>query len=472
MSFLKKAPIWILSLFLCFLFISSGRVLWAMTTQEEKKMGRTILLEMEKKVDWVRDLTLQTFINRLGNSLAAQAGPTPFEIKFYLIKGTDPNAFAIPGGHIVLTTGLLVSTENEQELAGVIGHEIAHVTARHVAQLIERSKKLNIASLAAMIAGVLIGGGGKASEAVAVTAMAATEALTLKYTRDMEVEADQNGLQYVIKAGYDPNGLITFMNKIYKLSLTSGPRPPTYLSTHPAIEDRLSLMENLLQVRSKPTGPFMKASESYRKIQAKAFVEEREPQVAVNHFQSLIDSNPQDVEAYYGLGLAYRKMGRLDKSLEAFQYGHSLSAEDREILRELGITFFLSGKIDQATQHLETVQSLFRESGDRHEDLLGLYYLGRCYQETGDLSRALPLFQKVRKGHPEWIDIYHSLGSVYGRMGRKGLSHFYFAKHFQLKGDNRNALLHYRTSLDWLERGSPEREEAQREIKELGGTVK
>jgi len=469
MSSRKKISIWVTSLFLCLLFISPVRVSWAMTTEEEKKLGKKIILEMEKRVEWVRDLTLQTFINRVGHSLVVQAGPTPFEFKFYLINGTDPNAYAIPGGHIFLTTGLLILTENEQEVAGVLSHEISHVMARHVAQMIERSKRLNIASMAAIIAGVLLGGGGKASEAVAMTAMAATEALTLKYTREMEVEADQSSLQYMVRAGYDPNGLITFMNKIYKLSLTSGPRVPTYLSTHPAIEDRISLMENLLQAGLKPAEPF-KVSGTYRKIQAKAFVEEREPHVAINHFQFLADSNPQNVDAYYGLGLAYRKVGRLDKSIEAFQYGRSLALDDRDLLRELGIAYFLSGKVDQAVKNLEAAHSLSRSGDDQSDDLLSLYYFGRCYQEMGDLTQALPLFLKVKKDHPEWIDVHYSLGSVYGRIGQKGLSHFYFAKYFKLRGENKNALLHYRTSLDWLERGSPEKEEAQREIKELGGT--
>jgi predicted Zn-dependent protease len=68
---------------------------------------------------------------------------------------------------------------------------------------------------------------------------------------------------------------------------------------------------------------------------------------------------------------------------------------------------------------------------------------------------------------PEFIDVYHSLGSVYGRMGQKGLSHLYFGKHFKLRGEKNNALLHLRTAFEWLERGSQEREEAQREIKEL-----
>jgi len=462
----NKAVLWTL-LLLCLLLFDPGRLSWGMTTEDEKKLGRQILLEMEKQVEWVRDLTLQAFINKIGYSLVAQVGPAPFQFKFYLIKGTDPNAYAIPGGHIFLTTGLLVSAENDQEVAGVLSHEIAHVMSRHVAQLIERSKRLNIATMAAIIAGALLGGG-KASEAIATTAMATAEALALKYTREMEVEADQNALHYMIRAGYDPQGLITFMTKIHRFSLAAGPKVPSYLSTHPAVENRIALMENLLQIGPKPTGPY-KTFRSFRKIQAKAFVEEREPHLAVRHYQSLIDSNTQNEDGYYGLGLAFRKMGRLDKSIEAFQMGHAVAPNDPDLLRELGITYFLSGKVDQAIEYLQSVQSVFESSGERDEDLLSLYYLGKCYQERGNVQQALPLFLKIKKDHPEWMEIHHSLGSAYGRVGQKGLSHFHFGKYFKLRGEPRSALLHYRTSLEWLERGSPEREEAQREIKELGG---
>jgi len=76
----------------------------------------------------MRDLTVQAFIERLGYSILDQVGPTPFEFKFYVVNGLDPNAFAIPGGYIFVTTGLLVLAENEQEVAGVLSHEIAHVT--------------------------------------------------------------------------------------------------------------------------------------------------------------------------------------------------------------------------------------------------------------------------------------------------------------------------------------------------------
>lgn len=437
-----------------------------MSPEEEKKLGKKILLEMEGKVEMVKDPILQAFINKVGHSLVAQVGASPFEYKFYLVNSTDPNAYAIPGGHIFLTTGLIVLTENEHEVAGVLSHEISHVQGRHVAELIERSKRLNLATLAAIVAGILAGGGGRTSEAVTLTALAAGQALTLKYTREMEVDADHNSLNYMIRGGYDPNGLISFLNKIYKISLTSGPKIPAYLSTHPEAENRISLLENLLQSRPRPMGPF-KEIPNFKKIKAKAFVEEREPHVAVTHFQSMIDNAPKELEGYYGLGLAFRKMGRLDKSMESFQEARSFNPQDPDVLRELGIVYYLSGKIDQAIEILEASRSFSPEP-----DSLTLYYLGRGYQEKGHLTKALSIFFEVQKELADFVDIYLNIGSVYGRMGQKGLSHFYYGKHFKLKGDRKTALLHFRTALEWLEKGSSEREETQREIRELERTGK
>ncbi len=453
-------------LVLLFLFGSFIRGAYALTTEEEKKLGKQIVLEIEAKVGTVRDLTLQTFVEKVGYSLVDQVGPTPFEFKFYVVNATDPNAFAIPGGNIFVTTGLIVLAENEQEFAAVLSHEISHVTARHISQLIERSKRINIATMVAVLAAMLAGGGGVGSQAASTMAMATAEALALKYTREMEVDADQNSLHYLIKAGYDPNGMITFLNKIMRMSLALAPKIPSYLSTHPAVEDRISLLGNLLQITQKPSGPF-RTILNFKRIQVIAFAEEREPHVAVTHFQSLIDADPQDLNGYYGLGLAYRKMGRLDKAIEALQNAHSFAPNDLDILKERGVAYFLSGKLDQAMEDLETVRSKPSIGASQNNDLLTLYYLGRTYQEKGELSKALPLFLKVQKEASFFIDVHFNLGSTYGRMGQKGLSHFYFGKYFKLRGDQKNALLHFRTAIEWLERGSPEKEEAQREIKEL-----
>ena len=446
------------------LFGSFTRGAYAMTTEEEKKLGKKVVLEIRKEADFVRDLNVQAFVERIGYSLVDQLGSTPFEFKFYVINELDPNAFAIPGGYIFINTGLITLAENEQEIAGVLAHEISHVTQRHIAKMIEKSKVLSIATLAAMVAGMLAGRGGAGSAASVAMAQGTAGALQLKFSREIEQDADQHGLNLLIKAGYDPYGMINFFNRLQKVSLAIAPKVPAYLLSHPAIENRISLLENILQMSPKPTGPF-KTVGNFNKIRTMTFIEEREPQAAIIYYQSLVDADPNQWGGYYGLGLAYRKMGRFDKSMEVLQQAHSLAPKDPDVSRELGIVCFLSGRVDQAIENLEALRSTPGEG--QNNDLMTLYYLGRGYQEKGDFARALPLLLKVQKEKPEFIDVYHDLGSVYGRTGQKGLSHFYFGKHFKLKQEKNNALLHLRTSMDWLERGSPEREEAQSEIKEL-----
>jgi predicted Zn-dependent protease len=467
---LRKTPNYCISLILILVILcgSFAGKAWAMTIEEEKKLGKKIFLEMERGVEFVKDPALQAFLDRMGQSLVSQLGTTPFEFRFYLINVADPNAFALPGGYIFVTTGLLTLAENEQEVAGVLSHEISHVTQRHVSQMIERSKRMSIAMLAAIIAGVLVGGGGKVSEATAAGAVAMAEAQVLKYTRENEVDADQNSLHYMLKAGYDPSGLITFLTKIQKVGLASAPQIPPYLLTHPVTENRISLLENLIQIGGKPVGPFRSIG-NFRRIQTKAFIEEREVQASITQFQSLVDTRPQEAEGYYGLGLAYRKMGRLDKSAEVFQKGATIVPADSDLLNELGIVYFLSGKLDLAIQNLEAAQSLSRARKDSYEDLSSVYYLGRGYQEKGEMAKALSFLLRVRKELPEFSDVHYHLGSVYGRMGEKGLSHFCFGKYFQLRGERSNALTHFQKAADLLEKGTPEREEAQREIKELAG---
>lgn len=453
-------------LVLCLLVgTGGGRANATMTTQEEKDLGGKVFLEVRKSTEILADPILQDFLDRVGSSLVAEIGPTPFQFKFYPVRTQDPNAYAIPGGYIFVTSGLLGLAENESEVAGVLAHEIAHVTSRHVADLMDRSKGLNLASMAAVIIGALLGKGGAGSQAVAATAMTASETLTLKYTREHEKEADQKGLHTLLKANYDPNAMVAFLNKLHKYGLTASEKVPDYLSTHPAIEDRIALLENLVRTEPKSVSP-LRTTENYKWIQVRAFVHERNPDAAVSHFESLVKANPQETEVLVGLGLAYGKQGRYDKSVEVLQRAASLMPE-ASIRGELGVACFLAGKTDQAIEIFESLAAVSGSSAKSAGHLMDLYYLGRGYKERGDPARALPLLVKVERAMPEFIDVNLQLGSVYGRTGERGKSHYFFGRYFKLKGDRNNALLHFRTALSCLQTGSPEWEEAQREVKEF-----
>jgi predicted Zn-dependent protease len=279
--------------------------------------------------------------------------------------------------------------------------------------------------MAAIIIGAILGKGGTGSQAVAATALATSQALTLKYTREHEQEADQKGFQTMVKAGYDPKGMVTFFDKLYKYSLTVSEKVPAYLSDHPAIEDRISLLENLIQIAPKSSSS-LRPTGSYKWIQMRAFVDGKEPHAAVSHFESLVNANPQETEALVGLGLAYGKQGRFDKSMEVLQKAASLMPEELSIRRELGVACFLSGKVDHAIEILETLASASKSQTEDIGHLLTLYYLGRGYQGKGDPAKALPLLVKVERAMPEFIDVKFQLGSVYGRIGEKGKSHYFF----------------------------------------------
>jgi predicted Zn-dependent protease len=161
------------------------------------------------------------------------------------VNNSAINAFATPGGYIYIHKGLLNAVENEAELAGVIAHEIGHANARHVASIIEKSQKLNIATLAAIIAGAFLGGGGEATAAIAAFSLASASTLTLKYQREHEEEADRLGINYLVNAGYYPAAMVDFLKLIKQYEFLSK-TIPSYLRTHPGTDDRIFYLDSLI----------------------------------------------------------------------------------------------------------------------------------------------------------------------------------------------------------------------------------
>jgi predicted Zn-dependent protease len=129
----------------------------ALTTAEEQKLGDDVVREVENKFTLIRDPLILDYLNKLGLEILKQAGTQPYPFHFYLLKDSQLNAFSVPGGHIFITTGIIEIMTSEAELAGLLGHEIAHVTRRHISNQIEKQKKIGIAALAAILLGVLAG---------------------------------------------------------------------------------------------------------------------------------------------------------------------------------------------------------------------------------------------------------------------------------------------------------------------------
>ncbi|HVH18725.1 MAG TPA: M48 family metalloprotease [Myxococcota bacterium] len=204
-----------------------------MSTQDEQKIDEEQVDEVARRLGIVNDPALASYVDAIGQALAAHSPRRDVDYHFQIIEMDEPNAFAMPGGHIFVSRGLLVVSNSEAELANVIGHEIGHVAARHAAQQDAHIKTLGLSSLLSDLMS------GNQSESHANEPLSGN--FVLRYARNQEREADRIGLELTTATGVDPSGLGSFLQTLDQLSrLQQGfSMPQTYFSSHPAASERM-----------------------------------------------------------------------------------------------------------------------------------------------------------------------------------------------------------------------------------------
>jgi len=227
---------------------------FAITLGEEDEMSREFMRVVLRHFDVIRDPIISDYVNEIGNKILAVVPPQPFKYHFYVIKEDVYNAFSAPAGQIFINSGLIEAMESEDELAGILAHEISHSVCRHISQKIERSGKIGLATLAGVVAGILmgIGGAGSAAGAVVMGSAAAGQSVSLAYSREDEAQADQLGMKFLTDAGYNADGLIVILKKIRARQWFDSKDIPTYLLTHPAVENRIAYIDSWIQTHPKP----------------------------------------------------------------------------------------------------------------------------------------------------------------------------------------------------------------------------
>ena len=190
----------------------TARTASALSLEEEEKLGREFIADIQKHYVLVEDEYACDYLNELGDYLSHSMKTRPFPLHFYLIQGNELNAFAGPGGHIFFFTGLIEAMEDVDELAAVMAHEMGHISARHLSLRIEQHKKLNVATLAGALAGVLLGG--KAAQAIIMGTVGAAVQTQLAFSRADEREADQLGFATMRESGFDPAAMITVLKRM------------------------------------------------------------------------------------------------------------------------------------------------------------------------------------------------------------------------------------------------------------------
>jgi predicted Zn-dependent protease len=214
--------------------------------EKEIALGKQLAQEVERQAKVIDDPVIAEYVNRVGQNLVRNSdAKVPFTIK--VLDTEEVNAFALPGGFFFVNSGLILKTESEAELAGVMAHEIAHVAARHGTRQATKGELMQIGTLAAMIAT-----GGWAGYAIRQGAGLLIPMGYLTFTRAYEREADFYGLQYLYKAGYDPTAFVDFFEKIETLEKKKPGSIAKVFSTHPMTDDRIKAAQSEIEKTLTP----------------------------------------------------------------------------------------------------------------------------------------------------------------------------------------------------------------------------
>ena len=292
-----------------------------LSQNDEAQIGSAIMRDIRNSGQVVEDPLVTEYINQIGNKIAAQTNNGDYDFTFFVIKDSRINAFALPGGYIGIHTGLLEATRSEDELAGVLAHEVAHVTQRHIARAIHASSKQSILSTAIMLGAVLAGAASGSSD-VMQAGMAVAQGTAMQqqinFTRSNEHEADRIGISALAGAGFDPYGMASFFNVLSRQT-TRAPneRIPEFLMTHPVTSSRIAeardRARSFEQVKSDN-------SISYGISKIRTTVDRfKTSQEAVTYFERRAYQNQNDLERY-GRLLAYMRNGRLEEAQNIIDY--------------------------------------------------------------------------------------------------------------------------------------------------------
>lgn len=442
-----------------FLFTSCPAANASFTLEDEKKLGKEFYEKLSKGRVLIRDPKIQNYVDQIGRLVLASSPKAPFEFKFSVINSSAINAFATPGGYVYVNKGLINLCENESELAGVLAHEVAHINARHIASIIEKSTKMNIAALAAILAGAFLGGGGEAAAALTSFSMAAVSSMNLKYSRDHEEEADRLGMAYLVASGYNGKSMLDFLKIMRKYEFYSK-SIPSYFLTHPGTDERIRYLDGLLQVRYRTEGRESIVGGLTRIQIYLAFIG-RNPELKLTKFQSAVQANPVDVDALYGLALTQERLGSTEDSIKTFQEALNLSPNDEDIVRDLGIACFRAGRTRDAIYYLSRALSINPENSKT------IIFLGRAYEAEGRFQEALNTLKQIENKPSIEADAHYHLATAYGGTKDQGASHYHFGMYFKKNRKKEMALYHFKAALKFYGPGERKRVEIEEEIEAI-----
>ncbi|MHC8440752.1 MAG: beta-barrel assembly-enhancing protease [Candidatus Eutrophobiaceae bacterium] len=412
------------------------------TPEYERILGHAFLRQARMAYSVIIDPELEHYLNSLGKRIVASSDNPTREFFFFSIFNNGINAFAGPGGVIGINSGVILQSRNESELAGVLAHEVAHITQRHLARTIEQAKRHQLPLAAAKIGAILLGaaaGRGDAAFATLATISGMDVQGRLNFTRANEEEADRIGIKFLANAGFDPAGLPQFLKKLQRASAYRGDSLPEFLRTHPLTASRIADAE--ARVAQYPTNQ-IKNSRAYELMKAKVDVfSQEDKRDALKKYEwnikKLEEQGLTSEALLYGYATALIINGRFKEAQPQVQ---KLLDNYPNTLHHL----LLAGSMAIATQNYPHATEVFSYANEQYPNNRAVIFgWTKAMLNAGKPQKARQMLRAYRQRHPNHrndVQFYQLLAQAEGQYGERVEAIKARAEHHYLLGQTERSI--------------------------------
>ncbi len=421
----------------------------ALSQDEEIRISRQFRREARHRLKFIEDPEIELYADRIGRRILEAVGNIRYPYRFFVIADPSLNAFAVPGGSIFLHSGLIQRVESTDELASVIAHEIVHVDARHFHVLASSTDAAMLVGMLGVFLAPVIGPAALAGPAVAMTRQ-------LEFSRQMEEQADNLGVGYLARAGYDPGAAVTFMQRMYRERRLNPVGRPAYLLTHPLTDKRIANLSASIRAQGLSVPRYRDADDIER---VKLLIELRDkPDVVVERLRKDHESRPTAAMPVYLLGLAYAATGRWVQARDMLERAARSDLAVPNLHRDLGRVYLHTEEIPKAHAALD------RMLEHQPDDPISHLYRGRLFEKESRFREAARAYLKARQLAPSWAEAARLLGYAYRKLNQPGKAHYYLAQSYLLRDQTGKALDALERAAQQYAPGSPRLEVIQDEI--------
>lgn len=411
-----------------------------LSDKQERELARAIMRDIYAHPLFLSDPEVEAYLNDLGNRLAVEGSRSARSFRFFAVRDASINAFALPGGYIGVHTGLIQSAENESELAGVLAHEIAHVTQEHLSRMLAAQDQGYLPTLAAIALAILASrSNANVGSAAVATAQAMNLQSQLNFTREHEREADRIGLDVLTGAGFDPRGLSSFFGRLQRANRLYDNNAPEYLRTHPLNSQRIADVDARLERL-----PYrqVRDSQEFHFVRARLAANDGLAEDAVKRFQDQVGQKRTLYEAAsrYGLAIALARQSRYVEAEAELTKAVKLSTSP--------MLFSLQAELAARAGNAGLALARYQKAIDRHPAHKPLLYgYAEALIAAGRAQEAATFAAAKASAWPDDARFWKLRARAEAALGHKLASHRAEAESLALRGNLAAALEHINLGL-------------------------